>query len=322
MISVIVPVYNVKEYLEICVNSIINQTYKNLEILLIDDGSTDGSGELCDIVKEKDVRISVYHKTNGGLSEARNYGVERAKGDFFAFIDSDDALHKDFFKELMKAQNENGSDITACGMTLYNNLDELPDMFKMTHVTSSQVFSKEQALKEYFSPEGDRRIHHGLCMKIYARHLFDELRFEEGKLHEDLYITYRLIDLANNMVYVDCPYYFYFQNNKGSICKNYGVKNYLDESEAYKRIYEYFDKKNSITDDLIHFLIIQYLLMFEKAFKIRKEKKIRNADKEAKKWVRNNVGRCTSFGTTKRLLIKLSLIDIRIYSILKKLRGR
>ena len=322
LISVIVPVYNVKQYLETCVNSILDQTYKYLEILLIDDGSTDGSGELCEIIKDKDSRISVYHKANGGLSDARNYGIEKSKGDFYAFIDSDDALHKDFFRELMAAQKESCSDIVACDMTLFNNQDELQDLFMMTNTTSRRVYSKEDALKEYFSPAAGRKIHHGLCMKIYSRHLFDELRFEVGRLHEDLYITYRLIDNANSLVYVDCPYYFYFQNNTGSICKNYGVKNYLDESEAYTRIYRYFKGQNRVSDELLHFLIIQYLLMFEKAYDIRKMEEISVADKEAKKWVKNYIGKCTHFGIIKKLLIKMSLRDIRIYSVLKKIRGR
>ena len=90
LISIVVPVYNVRQYIEKCIDSIINQTYKNLEIILVDDGSTDGSGELCDELKKLDFRIKVYHKENGGLSDARNYGVDRAKGMYIGFVDSDD----------------------------------------------------------------------------------------------------------------------------------------------------------------------------------------------------------------------------------------
>lgn len=322
LISVIVPVYNVKKYLQQCVESIIVQSYKQLEILLVDDGSSDGSSELCDRLKSIDKRIQVYHKGNGGLSDARNFGIEHSSGDYLAFIDSDDALHKDFFFVLMEAQEKYNADIVGCGMTLYHDLAELPELFKINHKYTERVFTSEDALKEYFSPSGDRIIHHGLCMKIYKRELFSQIRFDIGKLHEDLYITYRLLDSAKAVVYVDSPYYFYFQNNSDSICKNYGIKNFLDEAEAYNRIYKYFEEQDRVTEELIHFLIIQYLLMFEKGYDIRRSKDIQSADDRARKWVRDHVKECSYFGTVKKALILASLKDIRIYSILKKARGQ
>lgn len=323
LISVIVPVYNVKQYLVNCVNSIINQSYKNLEIIIVDDGSTDGSGELCDTISSRDKRINVFHKENGGLSDARNFGIEHASGDFYAFIDSDDALHKDFFRVLMISQKRNNADIVGCDISLYYGPAELQKLYEMKCAPSEKVFNKEQALKEYFSPSGkDRVIHHGLCMKIYKRELFNYLRFEKGRLHEDLYITFRLLDYANTVVYVDCPYYFYCQNNTGSICKNYGVKNFLDESEAYERIYRYFSNQNRVSEELIHFLIIQSLLMFEKGYEIRQSIEIQEADSRAKEWVRTHVKNCSYYSYIKQKLILLSLKDIRLYSFLKRIRGR
>lgn len=322
LISVIVPVYNVKAYLKTCLNSILNQTYNNLEILLIDDGSTDGSEKLCDEFKHLDKRISVYHKKNGGLSDARNYGIDRSNGAFYAFIDSDDALHKDFFLELMKAQVNSDADIVACNITLFHKQSELPELFKLFHNTKQQVYSREDALKEYFSPSGDRIIHHGLCMKIYKKELFQKLRFIKGKLHEDLYITFMLLDASRKVVYIDCSYYFYFQSNTDSICKNYGIKNFLDESEAYEEMYYYFAKQNQVTDELVHFLIIQYLLMLEKGYGIRNVPEIQATSSKIKKWITSNVKRCAYFGIAKKILIQLSLKDIRIYSVLKKVRGK
>ncbi len=322
LISVIVPVYNVKDYLRTCVNSIIEQSYRNLEILLIDDGSTDGSSNMCDELGMQDSRITVFHKDNGGLSDARNYGIERSHGEFFAFIDSDDALHRDFFLELAAAQREFDADIVTCDMTLFQKQEELTELFTMVHHTSAQVFLCEEALKEYFSPSGDRILHHGLCMKIYKKELFRDLRFATGRLHEDLYITYKLLDRANIIVYIDCPYYFYFQNNKGSICNNYGINNYLDESEAYKQLYSYFSEQNRVTDELLHFLIIQYLLMMEKGHEIRNAPEIQGVTKELIQWVDSNVERCSYFGKLKKALIHMSLRDINIYSFLKKVRGR
>lgn len=322
LISVIVPVYNVKKYLQQCVESIVKQRYQELEILLIDDGSTDGSRELCDKIKNCDTRIKVFHKENGGLSDARNYGIEHSNGDFYAFIDSDDALHKDFFLQLMRAQKRNNADIVGCDMTLYHDIAELPHLDKLNYEPTEKVFTREDALKEYFSPSNNRIIHHGLCMKIYRNRLFEKLRFEVGKLHEDLYITYKLLDNSNEYVHVNCPYYFYYQNNSGSICKNYGVKNFLDESEAYEKMYKYFKDKNRVTDELKHFLIIQYLLMFEKGYDLRKKSEIQEVSIKSKRWVKSLVKDCSYFGIAKRMLILISIKYIRIYSYLKRVRGR
>ena len=322
LISVIVPVYNVKNYLTTCVKSIVAQSYGNLEIILVDDGSTDGSGNICDELVNFDKRIKVVHKVNGGLSDARNYGMKKSHGDFYAFIDSDDALHKDFFMELMNAQHKYNADIVACDMTLFSRYEELPQLYAMRHDIKAKLFIRDDALKEYFVPAEERIIHHGLCMKIYRRSLFDGLQFFKGKLHEDLYITYKLLDIANRTVYVDCPYYFYFQSNTSSICKNYGVKNFLDEAEAYRTIYTYFTKKNRITNELIHFLIVQYLLMLEKGYAIRNAAEIRSTRKSVVKWVDDNIKNCNHYGRIKRNIIRIGLRDIRIYSWLKKLRGR
>lgn len=322
LISVIIPVYNVEEYLEICVGSVVKQTYDKLEILIIDDGSADSSGKLCDELELTDARIKTYHKENGGLSDARNYGMERAHGNFYAFIDSDDVLHEDFFLELMKAQHNYDADIVACEMTLFHDKDELFQLFAMHHSVRAKKFSREEALNEYFSPIGDRCIHHGLCMKVYKKELFHNLRFEKGKLHEDLYITYKLLDSSDKVVYVDCPYYFYYQNNAGSICKNYGVKNFLDESEAYRQIYSYFEERNRVSEELIRFMIIQYLLMLEKGYRIRRLPEIQEESRHIKWWVGCNLKKCSYFGMVKRILIHLTLSEIRIYMFLKKIWGK
>lgn len=322
LISVIVPVYNVKKYLEECVNSILRQSYSNLEILLIDDGSTDGSGDLCDELMASDKRIIVFHNENSGLSAARNFGMEHSRGEFYSFIDSDDAIHRDFYKELIQAQQRNDADIVGCDLSLYHDVSELHRLFESDHTTAERRFNTTEALKEYFSPSGNRILYHGLCMKLYKRELFEDLKFETGKLHEDLYITYKLLDTAKTIVYIDCPYYFYFQNNPESICKNYGVKNFLDEAEAFSRIWCYFVERDQLRQELVYFLISHYLLMFEKGYAIRKLRDIKKADKDAKEWVRTHLRECSRYGRVKKVLIRLSLRDIRILIFLKKLRGR
>ena len=322
LISVIIPVYNVEQYLEICVKSVLGQTYSNLEIILVDDGSTDRSGGICDNLSRLDKRIFVYHKSNGGLADARNYGMKRANGDFLAFIDSDDALHKDFFSLMMKTQQENNADIVSVDMTLYHDLKELVALFKMNYNAEVKLFFGEESLKEYFSPSGNRIIHHGLCMKIYKRKLFNDLEFEKGRLHEDLFITYQLLDRCHIFAYISSPYYFYFQNNKGSICTNYGAKNFIDESEAYSIMYHFFSSRESIRDQLLHFIIIQYLLMFEKSTELLNRKEIKDRKHQIISWVDKNVWKCSYFSIMKKVLIHISMRNIGIYIFLKGIRKK
>ena len=126
LISIIVPVYNVEKYLEKCVNSIVNQTYKNLEIILVDDGATDSSGKLCDKLAKIDNRIKVYHKENGGLSDARNYGVERATGDYIGFVDSDDYIDSEMYGKLYEAIKKENVDVAECNLKIiYPDREEL-----------------------------------------------------------------------------------------------------------------------------------------------------------------------------------------------------
>ena len=125
-ISVVVPVYNVEQYLEKCVNSIINQTYKNLEIILVDDGATDKSGKLCDELAKLDNRIMAYHKKNGGLSDARNYGVERATGDYIGFVDGDDYIDAEMYEKLYEAIKKENVDVAECNLKIiYSDRVEL-----------------------------------------------------------------------------------------------------------------------------------------------------------------------------------------------------
>lgn len=322
LISVIVPVYNVKSFLELCINSIVGQTYDNLEIIIVDDGSTDGSATLCDNLERLDDRIVVFHKKNGGLSDARNFGIERAKGDFFAFIDSDDVLHKDFFTELIKSQRETDADIVACDISLFYDHNELKELHRLKHSTRQIEYSTDEALKEYFMPVESRKLYHGLCMKIYKRNLFEDLRFEKGRLHEDVYITYRLLDRAQCVVYVDCPYYFYYKNNQGSICKNYGVNNFLDEAEAYDGMYRYFAEKNRVTKELITFLLIQYVNMFETGYRERHNDKVKECTLKIKEWINQHYKECAMLNVKNRVMINLTMFNMMLAHFLRSIIGR
>lgn len=255
-ISVIIPVYNTAEYLPDCLNSVMVQTYDNLEIIIVDDGSTDGSWKICEFYVRKDKRIKAYHKENGGLSDARNFGVDKSTGEFLSFIDSDDTIHKDFFKILMENQREVDADISGAALMPYYNLSEINLSSELENGVKYTFYGSE-ALKKYLNPGKTRIIQHGLCMKIYRRSLFENLRFEKGRLHEDLFITYKLLNECCVYIHDTRKLYFYYQNNAKSICSSYSIKNYMDEYDAAETIKEDLKGIDEVKEDLILFLLHQ-----------------------------------------------------------------
>lgn len=223
-ISVIVPVYNVEPYLDKCVQSIVNQTYQNLEIILVDDGSPDNCPAMCDAWAKKDGRIQVIHKKNGGLSDARNAGMEAATGALISFIDSDDWIDLDFYQTLVDALLQTGADLSACD---YRPVYGEEEIFEK-NPSDLHVCDGEEALTGLISNSGFRAI---ACNKLYRRELFREIRFPVGRYHEDEFVTYRILDAAEKLVYVDTPLYFYRQRSQ-SIMDTISPK-HLDVLDAY-----------------------------------------------------------------------------------------
>lgn len=212
MVSVIVPVYNTAQYLEQCILSICDQTCRELEIIAVDDGSTDGSGALLDELAEKDHRIRVIHQHNGGVSAARNAGIAVAHGDYLAFVDSDDLLEPDMYETLIKLAEEHQADIAHCG---YKKI-QLDGITKDVQGTGRLLLQSSQEATEclltgkYFvgSP----------CNKIYRRELFDGVRFETAlKINEDVLVNVLVFRKARKLVFLDVPKYHYYER-EGSSC--------------------------------------------------------------------------------------------------------
>ena len=182
LISIIVPVYKVEKYLEKCVKSILKQTYTNLEVILVDDGSPDICGQLCDELAKTDDRIKVFHKENGGLSDARNYGVERANGEYIGFVDSDDYIHECMYEELYKAIKRSGTSIVECGVTrVYKNT-------LRSHYEGEDYFlvlDREGYLKEYLE---NKRLYGSAWCKLIHKDLAKKIKFPTGKIYEDAFI--------------------------------------------------------------------------------------------------------------------------------------
>lgn len=232
LISIVVPVYNVRNFLTNCLESILNQTYKNLEILLVDDGSKDGSGELCDELSSRDPRIRVFHKDNGGLSDARNFGIEHSKGDYISFIDSDDIISPYYVEVLYNMLSNANAEISiGCFSHCYNE-DELiftkVDSFKKLDVNSaisSMLYQKEISVSA--------------CAKLFKRSCFDNIKFPIGKLYEDSAIMYLLLDKANVIAYSESKIYGYFHRLNTITTRTFDTKNF-DSFYISKEIYNYY----------------------------------------------------------------------------------
>lgn len=225
MISVIIPIYKVEQYLDRCVKSIVHQTYPELEIILVDDGSPDSCPMICDQWAKKDKRIKVIHKQNGGLSDARNAGMKAATGDYIAFVDSDDWVSHSYIELLYKALKEQNADIAACDVQITSSFQEQGDLQKHVPV---YAYTAERALETVLQGQIFRAI---ACNKLYKREQLVKYQFPVGKYHEDEFFTYKVIAQASKLVFVDEKLYFYFQR-EGSIMNSVSSK-HLDALEAY-----------------------------------------------------------------------------------------
>ena len=235
LISVIVPVYNVEQYIDRCVESIINQTYQNLEIILVDDGSTDNSGIKCDEWKKKDKRVVVVHKKNGGLSDARNAGLEIANGEYIGFVDSDDYICLDMYRILSETMEKTQANIVECKRRRFTDSDT--NLSANSCDFSIEVFDAEQALLELIL---ERKLKQTAWNKLYQRRSITTL-FEVGKINEDEYWTYQIFGKAKKIVSVDTELYYYYQRESSIMHEKYSVKR-LDGVKARKERLEYIKK--------------------------------------------------------------------------------
>lgn len=235
LISVIVPIYNVEKYLNKCVNSIINQTYKNLEIILVDDGSPDNCPQMCDDYAKKDSRIKVVHKKNGGLSDARNAGMKVATGDYVSFIDSDDYISLDFHETLFQTMVDNDSDIVECSVVkFYENkkFDEYIDDLKVTN------YETVDALDGLIS-ENPFKQH--VWNKLYKSSVALNIPYAVGKLNEDEFWTYQVFGKAKKVTRINKTMYYYFQRNSSIMGNGYNIRR-LDALEGKMNRQAYIEK--------------------------------------------------------------------------------
>lgn len=234
LISIIIPVYKVEKYLEKCIESVLKQTYTNLQIILVDDGSPDNCGKICDEYAKKDPRIEVIHKVNGGLSDARNVGIAKAKGKYIGFVDSDDYIKEDMYEILINLIKEYDADVSICN--LYDVIDGKE--YIRNNENGIQEYSRLEILKEVLL---DKNIQSYAWNKLYKKELFDEIKYPIGKKYEDIGTTFYVFEKCNKIVVTSEPEYYYLKRSD-SLVNNVTESTVLDYTDIIIQRYLYTQK--------------------------------------------------------------------------------
>ena len=274
LISIIVPVYNVEKYLVECIESILSQTYENFELILVDDGSPDNSGKICDEYAEKDGRIKVIHKENGGLPSARNAGLDIAAGEYAAFVDSDDVIENNYLKTLYESNQRENSEISFCKFCRFDGVNtfELKENFPMGSIIVDPKNQDFLRIAKRLLSQKDN-FFGSVCRSLFSKRVFSFVRFDEGikKGSEDLVYILNSLKFAKKLSFVDKVLYRY-RVNLGSVSHTY-KKEFLKSQICFKKDIEdvvlelKLDKFDTILNR--YFCLICHYL-FSNEFKFRK----------------------------------------------------
>lgn len=249
-VSVIVPVYRVEKYLHRCVDSILQQTYSNLEVILVDDGSPDRCGIICDDYADKDSRILVIHQENLGLAMARNKGLNVSTGEFILFVDSDDYIHHKMIETMVNNLLETSSDVCICGRHRFSSetsVDE--DQLFQNFQEEKKFFTKKHALVHLFTDMS--LIRHAAWDKIYKKSIYENIFFPEGKYYEDGATTFRLLSKCEKISYISDPFYYYAINPNSITEQKYTEKHAIDHMNVLSSAIQYFQNTEFETAAII-----------------------------------------------------------------------
>lgn len=261
LISVVIPVYNVEKYFKRCIDSVLKQTYQNMEIIIVDDGSKDSSGSLCDEYEKKDSRIAVFHKENGGLSSARNFGLEKALGRYICFIDSDDFIDENYITIMYNKMIKSDADICYCKSI--NFTDETKINLKVEN-EKTVIIDKEEAIKQLLLKNG--LIKNYIPHALYKKVLFDNIRFPVGSNFEDIATTYKILDASKKIIVTNKILYYYFINDNGitqKMKKQDIIDRFNNMNEREKFINQNYPRLKNISDRYmfrIYLVIIKDLI--------------------------------------------------------------
>ena len=310
LITIIIPVYNIKKYLHDCIESILSQTYQNLEIILVDDGSTDGSEKFVDDYAKSDKRIKVVHQKNMGLSGARNTGLKHTTGKYVTFVDSDDRIEPSMIESLFNALTESHADVSICSFKeIYPN-GKIKDF---SHNYPKQVFTTEQALANMLQENG---FMISTTMKLFPTNYFKGIKFPVDKLHEDVGTTYKLIMKAKKIVFIPNEYYVYVHHNNSIINQTFDERKFdlikltdqmCDDIDQY-----YPDLKNVTNERRMR---ARFSILRQIPLNHLKTKEVINYLKGHQEFITNN----PKATKTDKFALRLALINPKLFQITYKL---
>ena len=328
LISVIVPVYNVSKYLNQCVDSILNQSYQKLEVILVDDGSTDSSGVICNQYAKKDQRITVLHKKNGGLSDARNAGLEVAKGEYIGFVDSDDFIHPDMYKILVKILEENQADIAIANWLDFFDGREGEIHDKRTG--NIVCFENIETLEFLIYGEDRYQISFSVWDRLYRREVIGNIFFPKGKCYEDIVWSAKVFYGTKKTAYIDRSLYFYRRRNDSIVGTDsmYGLsaRAITDEIPQMEELIQFLKdiKQEKMADEITYFLYEVVLKYYSRCYFNKSELQIEllKLINKYKEWAMEYPHRTNDLSRKVVIFISLHLFKLLILALHIKNRGR
>lgn len=266
-VSIIVPIYNVEMYLRGCLDSLLNQTFKDFEVIMVDDGATDSSGAIADEYAQKDERFSVIHQKNKGLSGARNTGLQVAKGDYISFLDSDDYFHPDFLKLMMKVAQNEQTDVVFCNLAHTTSLyQKIPAGLKLNDFKLTRFF------KPFTDFLKEKSLITQVCVKLYKKSVLGDLTFKEGIYFEDVLFTTLFMGRAKNAVHINAPLYYYYTNPNSIMHTAFNEKKVMSYIQVIEEVYAYTQKHHPDHLNLVQQEIINKRVKMTMNQALRKQK--------------------------------------------------
>ena len=309
-VSVVVPVYNVERYLDQCVESILGQSYKNFELILVDDGSPDHCGVMCDRYAASDSRIVVLHKQNGGLSDARNTGIQAARGQYITFIDSDDYIDRDYLQYLMNAALDTGANIVQAQMTRTEcELGQTKN--------DPGIYDSREAFSRLMTWNNVEVYAWG---KLYRIELFREIRYPVGRINEDCCTTYKLILRSEKVAIIDNIVYYYRITPNSILNSDFNMARFL-LWDVPKEIAEYIGHDKTCYDELEYYKIRIGINLLNESAGAKENIDIQNKRVEISKWL-CKANKNNKYLTKKyKLLMLLAGRSLRIFSAISRMRS-
>lgn len=321
LISIIIPVYKVEKYINKCLESVVNQSYNNIEIILIDDGSPDQCGEICDNYAKCDKRIRVVHKTNGGLSDARNTGLEICTGDYIGFVDGDDYISHDMYEKMLEYALQNDVDVVMCGAAnvIYNK--EQKNRYFEPYVLRDKTEIINNVLA--FPYDGASTT---VCNKLFKKEIFKNLKFDKNVAYEDDYIVLKWINKTNSLGIMPDPFYKYVQRRDSITHKRHYTKTIQDVINAYEnnRIFVYRFYKQSV-EAVDYRYWWAYRCSLDLLLECCDYKEHLSDAKYIQRKIRNNIVSIISnkYNSLKQIVAYIAIsIDINLYKIVKQINSK